>query len=632
MTDYQGTTSTFNIRLLVAARAEVTPDAPAIAAPGRTSMSYASLLECLRDIAGTLAGRGIGPGDRVAIVLPNGPEMAVAFLGVASVAACASLNPALRENEFATCLESLRAKALIVEAGTDSPARDAANRLGIPQIELIPDRDAEAGRFTLAGTQAGEARYAGADDVALILFTSGTTAKPKMVPLTHRNLRASALNNVAAFRLTPADRCLNIMPMFHIQGLVGILLSSLAAGGSMVCTPGFFVTDFFAWLDECRPTWYSGVPTMHQAILAQAPGHREIIARRPLRFIRSMAAKLPPPVMAALEETFGAPVIEVYGMTEAAQQIAGNPLPPGVRKPGSVGKPAGPEVAILDAAGNVLPNGTRGEIAIRGENVTSGYLDNPEANARAYINGWLRSGDEGYFDEDGYLFITGRLKELINRGGENISPLEIEDALLDHPAVAEAVAFAVPHPLLGEEVAAAIALRPQRAATEHELRAFLAPRLADHKVPRQLVFLAEIPKGSTGKIQRIGLAETLGVRDAFSEQAAAGDYLAPRTPLEAQLAELFAEVLELEQVGVDDDFLQSGGDSMLATRLLSRIRDALQVSISPIDFYEAPTVAGLASMIEEREAGGDDAGMSALLAQFESLTEEEAQKLLSGEA
>ncbi|MHB9105596.1 MAG: AMP-binding protein [Armatimonadota bacterium] len=618
--------------MFVTARADITPDAPAIAAPGRAPMSYIRLRDGLQDIAGTLAGWGIGRNDRVAVVLPNGPEMAVAFLGVATVAACAPLNPALRENEFAAGLESLRAKALVVEAGMESPARDAARRLGIPQIELTPDNDAEAGCFTLAGERTVEVNYAGPDDVALIMFTSGTTSKPKLVPLTHRNLSASALNNVAAFALSPGDRCLNIMPMFHIQGLVGILLSSLAAGGSMVCTPGFFVTSFFEWMDQCAPTWYSAVPTMHQAILAQAAANREIIARRPLRFIRSMAAKLPPRVMTLLEETFGAPVIEVYGMTEAAQQIAANPLPPGIRKLGSVGLPAGPEVAILDTAGNRLPAGEKGEISIRGENVMTGYADNPEANADAFSDGWLRSGDEGYFDDDGYLFITGRIKEMINRGGENISPLEIDEALLDHPAVAQAVAFAVPHPLLGEETAAAVVLRPEETATERELRAFLASRLADYKVPRKFIFLTEIPKGPTGKIQRIGLAEKLGVWDAFSEQEEAGEYVAPRTPLEAQLSELYAQVLGLEQVGVDDDFLRLGGDSMLATLLLSRIRDALQVTISPIDFFEAPTVAGLALIIEERKAGQGDIEMSALLTELENLSEDEIRKLLSGNA
>jgi len=620
-----------NIRTFIAARSEIAPDAPAIAAPGRAPMSYHRLLDCVHDTAGALAGWGIGRNDRVAAVLPNGPEMAVAFLATAVIATCAPLNPALRESEFAASLESLRPKAIILEAGADSPARDAARRLGIPHIELTPIGEAEAGGFTLVGGGAREVTFADPDDVALVLFTSGTTSKPKMVPLTHRNLCASARNNLTAFALMPGDRCLNIMPMFHIQGLVGILLSSLAAGGSMACTPGFFAPRFFEWVEECRPTWYSGVPTMHQAILAQAAGHREIIARRPLRFIRSCAAKLPPQVLAKLEETFRAPVIEVYGMTEAAQQIACTPFPPGVRKPGSVGLPAGPEVAILDDAGNRLPAGVKGEIAICGENVMAGYADNPEANRQAFTGGWLRSGDQGYLDEDGCLFITGRIKEMINRGGEKISPLEIEEALLDHPAVAEAAVFAVPHPQLGEEEAAAVVLHQEGTVTERELRAFLAARLADYKVPRKIVFLAQIPKGPTGKIQRIGLVERLGVREAFSGQESSSEYLAPRTPLEARLAEICAQVLGIERVGVDDDFLHLGGDSMLATLFLTRVYDAAQVEVTPIDFFEAPTVANLARIIEERKAEPDDAEVASLLTELENLPEEEVRQLMSGE-
>jgi acyl-CoA synthetase (AMP-forming)/AMP-acid ligase II len=622
----------FNIRAFVTARAEIAPDAAAIAAPGRAPLTYRRLLDCLYDIAGTLAGWGIGRHDRVAVVLPNGPEIAVTFLGVASVAACASLNPALRESEFASLLESLRPKALILEAGADSPAREAANRLGILQIELSPIKAAEAGSFTLAGERVGEVVFSGPDDEALLMFTSGTTSKPKLVPLTHRNLCASARNNVAAFALAPDDRCLNIMPMFHIQGLVGILLSSLAAGASMVCTPGFFTTSFFDWVDECAPTWYSAVPTMHQALLGQAVEHRETIARHPFRFIRSCAAKLPPKVMALMEETYGAPVIEVYGMTEAAQQIACTLFPPGARKTGSVGLPAGPEVAIMDEGGNLLPAGVKGEIAIRGENVMIGYADNPEANQQLFTNGWLRSGDQGYLDDDGYLFITGRIKEMINRGGEKISPLEIEEALLDHPSVAQAVAFAVPHPLLGEEVAAAVVLRLEGTATERELRAFLSARLADYKIPWKIVFHADIPKSPTGKFQRIGLAEKLGMQEVLTKEEEAHAYVAPSTPLEAELAETCAQVLGLERVGVDDDFLQLGGDSMLATLFLTRIRDAMQVTVTPIDFFDAPTMAGLARRITELKAGHDDAAMAALLTELENLSEEDARQLFSGEA
>jgi oxalate---CoA ligase len=348
-------------------------------------------------------------------------------------------------------------------------------------------------------------------DTALVLHTSGTTSRPKIVPLLQRNVLASAAHIGATLALTPADVCLNIMPLFHIHGLIAATLSSLAAGAQVSCTPGFNALRFFGWLDEVRPTWYTAVPTMHQAILARADRNQEILARSRLRLIRSSSASLPAPVMLELERTFGVPVIESYGMTEAAHQMASNPLPPRPRKPGSVGIASGPEVAILDDAGQLLPRGEIGEVSIRGPNVTPGYEANPEANAKAFTHGWFRTGDQGLLDEDGYLRLTGRLKELINRGGEKISPLEVDEVLMTHPAVAQVVTFGMPHDKLGEDVAAAVVLREGKTATDRELRDFAATRLADFKVPRKIVILAEIPKGATGKLQRIGLAAKLGL-------------------------------------------------------------------------------------------------------------------------
>ena len=332
-----------------------------------------------------------------------------------------------------------------------------------------------------------------------------------MVPLSHRNVTASASHIGATLRLGPDDRCLNIMPLFHIHGLIAAVLSSLAAGGSVWCTPGFNALKFFAWLNEIKPTWYTAVPTMHQAILTRAGRNAEVIAANPLRLIRSSSSSLPPQVMAALEEAFSAPVIESYGMTEAAHQMASNLLPPGARKPGTVGPAAGPEIAIMAEDGGLLPQGGVGEVVIRGPNVTSGYLENPAANADGFRDGWFRTGDQGVLDADGYLTITGRLKEIINRGGEKISPREVDEILLDHPAVAQAVTFAVPHDKLGEDVAAAVVLEEGASAAETEIRAFAGARLADFKVPRKLLILDEIPKGATGKLQRIGLAEKLGL-------------------------------------------------------------------------------------------------------------------------
>jgi acyl-CoA synthetase (AMP-forming)/AMP-acid ligase II len=492
------------------------PDASAIGAPEGVALRYRDLSALARRTVETLNGLGIGRGDRVAIVLPNGPEMAAAFVCIAAGATTAPLNPSYRAEEFEFYLTDLRARALVVQAGAETPARAVAQKLGVPIVELHPERAKGAGSFTLAPLEAmggapERGGFSSGEDVALVLHTSGTTSRPKIVPLQGKNVLATARHIVGTLSLTPDDICLNIMPLFHIHGLMAATLSSLAAGAQVSCSPGFNALKFFAWLDEVKPTWYTAVPTMHQAILARADRNAEIVARSRLRFIRSSSASLPPQVMAELEKTFRAPVIEAYGMTEAAHQMASNPLPPRARKPWSVGVAAGPQIGVMDEAGNLLRAGDVGEVVIRGPNVTAGYEANPEANAKAFTNGWFRTGDQGLLDDEGYLRLTGRLKELINRGGEKISPLEVDEVLMDHPAVQQVVTFGMPHDKLGEDVAAAVVLREGKGATERELRDFAATRLADFKVPRKVLILPEIPKGPTGKLQRIGLAAKLGL-------------------------------------------------------------------------------------------------------------------------
>jgi acyl-CoA synthetase (AMP-forming)/AMP-acid ligase II len=497
------------------------PERPLLGAPGRPWLRYGDLGRLTAATGSALHAEGVGRGDRVAIVLPNGPEMAAAFLAVAPWAATAPLNPAYREEEFAFYLKDLGAKALILAEGEDGPAAAAAARLGLRILRLAPEAGGPAGAFALAGAGGATAdpAPARAADVALILHTSGTTSRPKIVPLTQANLVASAGHVAAALALAPEDRCLNVMPLFHIHGLVAAVAASVAAGASIWCAPGFDALRAFGWMDEARPTWLTAVPTMHQALLARAPRNREVIERVPLRFLRSSSASLPGPVMEALAETFGAPVIESYGMTEAAHQMCSNPL--SRQKPGAVGVPAGPEVRIADEAEDRLmaDPGAVGEVVISGPNVTPGYEGNPEANARAFFEAecrrWFRTGDQGAFDAEGFLTLTGRLKEIINRGGEKVSPLEVDGVLSAHPDVAQAVTFALPHPRLGEEVAAAIVLR-EGAETDAErqaraIRDFAAERLAAFKVPRRVLIVPEIPKGATGKLQRIGLAGKLGL-------------------------------------------------------------------------------------------------------------------------
>ena len=501
--------------------------APALSAPGRSALSHEGLRTLIDATLAQLNALGIGRNDRVAIVLNNGPEMATCFLACACGVASAPLNPAYRADEFEFYLSDLNAKALIVEQGSASPAVAVAEKLGVRIIELVARVDEGAGSFDLqprdtgnsagAGTSAAtdlpaaHGGYAQPDDTSMVLHTSGTTSRPKIVPLTQRNLCASAVNIRDTLQFTSDDCGLNIMPLFHIHGLIAGVLAPLAAGSQVFCTPGFNALKFFGWMDEARPTWYTAVPTMHQAIVSRAGRSADVIARHPLRFMRSSSSSMPPQVITELEAAFGAPLIEAYGMTEATHQMASNPLPPAQRKPGTVGRAAGPEIAIMGGAGELLARGGIGEIVIRGANVTQGYENNPGANAEGFANGWFRTGDQGQMDAEGYLSITGRLKEIINRGGEKVSPREVDEILMDHPAVAQVVCFGMPHPKLGEEVAAVVVLREGQSATERDLQAFVATRAADYKVPKKILFMDEIPKGATGKLQRIGLAQKLGL-------------------------------------------------------------------------------------------------------------------------
>jgi len=587
------------------------PEAVVLLAPGHQPLTYRRLLRQVEETVSWLRASGIERSDRVALVLPEGPEMAVAFLAVATGATCAPLNPAYRASEYAAYFAALRPKALLVASGMDTPAVAVAKAQGIMVLDVLLHHEAEAGTFTLQGPRAVcvcRPAYAQPDDVALLLHTSGTTSRPKIVPLTHANLYHSVGNIQAALALSPDDRCLNVMPLFHIHGLVGTLLASIVAGASVVCTPGFYAPQFFEWMAAFHPTWYTAGPTIHQAILARATEHLEVIARTPLRFIRSSSAALPPQVLAALEQVFGIPVIEAYGMTEAAYQIAINPMPPGRRKPGSVGMAAGPQIGIMDAQGTLLAPGETGEIVIRGANVMQGYADDPTANALAFTAGWLRTGDMGFLDAEGYLFLTGRIKELINRGGEKIAPREVDDVLMDHPAVAQAVTFALPDPRLGEDVAAAVVLRQSDAATELELQKFVSQRLAAFKVPRCIVMLDALPKGPTGKLQRLGLATALGLADTPQESdpehtrpVRDKTYVAPRDELELQLVQIWEPLLGVQPIGAQDNFFELGGHSLLAVHVFAQMEKIFGASFPLALLYQAPTIAQLATLLREQQ-------------------------------
>jgi oxalate---CoA ligase len=583
---------------LISRAAVSDPAATAIAAPGREPLAYGALLGLIGAASAGLAERGIGRTDRISLVVGNGPEAATAFLSLACAATCAPLNPSYRREELEFFVGDVDARAVVVGAELDTPVREVARASGIPVLELEGLPGSAAGTFGLDGLLPATAEIPerSADDCALLLHTSGTTSRPKLVPLSHRNLAVSARNVASTLELRPADRCLNLMPLFHIHGLVAALLASLGAGASVACTPGFHAIHAFGWLSELEPTWLTAVPTMHQALLGRAAEHPSAVSAHRLRFLRSSSAALPTPVLEELERVFGVPVIEAYGMTEAAHQMASNPLPPDRRKSGSVGRAAGPSIAVLSHEGVELPSGSVGEIAIRGESVFGGYEGNPEANAAAFVDGWFRTGDEGVLDQDGYLTISGRIKELINRGGEKVVPLEVDERLLSHPAVAEAVTFSVPDPRLGEEIAAAIVLTEGKRADERELQDFAAQTLAPFKVPRTILIVDEIPKGPTGKTQRIGLADRLGVGAVAPVPEVREE---ARTAVERLIAGTWANVLGVPSFGRHDDFFALGGDSILAAEAVSRIREIFgRPDLPLVSIVRAPTVAKMVGELD----------------------------------
>jgi oxalate---CoA ligase len=462
--------------------------------------TYARLREQVEALVDQLRRGGIRPGDVVSIVLPNGLEYLATFLAVTwARATAAPLNPAYKAEEFRFYMEDAGAKVVVVPPG-DHPARAAAGQLKLPVWEVRLDHKGQVVLERPAGGPAvsEDADPPRGDDVALFLHTSGTTSRPKGVPLTHSNLWTSLGNIVATYALGPDDASLIAMPLFHVHGLLGATLSTLHRGGTAIVPQRFSAASFWNHAREHGATWYSAVPTIHQILLARAD--QDGAPKSGLRFIRSCSAALAPSVFSQLEARFGAPVLEAYGMTEAAHQMASNPLPPGARKPGSVGPGTGVEIAILNEQGSAMPAGALGEVSIRGKNVMQGYRNNPEANAQAFASGFFRTGDQGLLDANGYLTLTGRIKELINRGGEKISPLEVDGVLVEHPGVSEAVCFAVPDPKYGEEVHAAVVLKAP--ATESEIVAFCRQRLADFKVPKRIHITDSLPRTATGKIQR----------------------------------------------------------------------------------------------------------------------------------
>lgn len=468
-------------------------------------VTYDSLRQQVLAMANALASAGIRRGDAVAIALPNGLPAIVSFLAASIAGTAAPLNPAYPYEEFHFFLGDTNARILLCPAVGAEFVRTAAADRKIPVLSV---EMSDQGNVHLLDAATGvSATEPTADDIALILHTSGSTGRPKRVPLRHYNLAVSSANIANTYALSEKDVSLCVMPLFHIHGLIGSTMATLLSGGVVVVPLKFNALSFWRTVREHRVTWYSGVPTMHQLVLARTRHKAEEAAS--LRFIRSCSAPLSPELIHKMEDVFGVPFVEAYGMTEAAHQMTSNPLPPRHRKPGSVGVGAGLRIAIMDKAGNHLGTNQRGEVAIQGANVFRGYANNPEANAHAFVNGWFRTGDEGLLDEDCYLHLTGRIKDIIIRGGENIAPHEVDEILLRHPAVAAAVTFGCVHPTLGEEVAAAVVLHERHGATEAALIKHCRELLAEYKCPKKIYLVDSIPTTATGKIRRRAVAAAL---------------------------------------------------------------------------------------------------------------------------
>lgn len=596
----------------------------AIEAMGRAPLDYRHLWSQVRASAAALASVGCTRERRVAVAMPAQPETTVVNLVMAAVATSVPLNPAYTEIELERLIRRLRVSLLLTTPDLVAPRR-AARAVGVPVLEVATEDRGRAGEFHLRvdsrdgpwlgePTTADELLARAADETALVLHTSGSTGLPKIVPLTHRNLIVSAGNVAASLQLSSDDVCLNAMPPFHVGALVDLLLAPLSVGGRVIVGVGPGAADFFAHVDALQPTWYQGVPTMLQDILRHCErGQRSLRGSR-IRFIRSVSAPLPPAVLTELERQLEVPVVEIYGMTETSGVITSNPLPPGERRAGSVGISAGPEIAIVAANGQRIFDGTPGEVWVRGLNVTSAYELGPEEPAEGRVDDWLKTGDEGRLDEDGYLYLTGRIKDIINRGGEKIAPREIDEVLLAHPGVRDAAAFALPHETLGEDVAAAVVLETGYVVDAAELTAHCAERLAPFKVPRAVFFRDELPRAPGGKLQRAKLRTSCDEPDASVPPRAGGG--APASERQRLLMAVWQEVLGVGAVGAHDDFVDLGGDSLRAVELAVRVSERLGFEVQAATIYDNPTVhrldAALDDLPAERRVGGDEAMLSEL--------------------
>ncbi len=594
--------------------ADLHPTAPAILSPGREPLSFKDLVDEITTIGEILASRGLGRGDRIAISCSTGPELAVALLATACAATAAPLSPNLTAPELHRVLKELDAAAIIVEAGVETPAGDVARDHGLQIMEMGSQFNGSAGVCRIDDRGMGRKSITNApgnQDVAFLLSTSGTTSRPKIVPQRHESVVRSAEFFRRWYDLTPDDRALVATPLFHNLALHNGLIAPILAGVTTIVPRDLSPDRLFDLLHSLEPTFMAAGPALLRALVSHAQAHSPNSVRHRLRFIRGSSAAIPTALEQEVESVLGVPVAQAWGMTETCSHALSNPLPPAVRKLGSVGLPVADEVEvrIRSETGEFLGPGEVGEFVVSGPTVLAGYIDHGASAVDHFSDGWLRTGDQGYVDADGFFWVTGRLKEEINRGGEKIQPAEIENAAYAIPGVDEAACFGIPHAVLGQDVG--LAIRPSAGAELDELdvRAHLAEIVSQEKMPRKILFVDELPKGHTGKVQRLRLAKQLGIGDRSAEvsgelAASRTEYSPPRNGLEACLVEIWREILDVDRVSINDDFFDLGGDSLLAVELFLRTEKALGKSLPRSILIEASTIAHLAGLIDAAELPG----------------------------
>ena len=572
---------------IIAQHAAIQPERPAIVLSKDEVLTYGALGAQIAALGTAMRANGIGPSAKIAIILPDSLELAVSIVATACHAVAVPLNPKATATEVDHLFARLHIDAILTSNKIDT-ARGVAARLNTPLFDVIRD---EASKLKMVAASAvldsdvTPVRDASPDDTVVILQTSATTGRPKLVPVTHRNLVINADRRRRWLNLTPNDRALCALPFYYAQGLKAGLFTPLLVGASVVCPDCQADGDIVDRLRDLRPTWYDAAgQVFHMTALECARRRQGALLRHCLRFI--LSAGLSAALRRELEEVFGVPVLETYGLSEAGT-VAANSDVLEFRKSGTMGKPWPDDVAIRAEDGNLLLPSTAGEIVVRGPVVMPGYLDDEEANRAAFFDGWFRTGDLGLIDAEGFLTVLGRLKEFINRGAEKISPQEIEEALLLHPCVREAAAFSVPHPRLGENAAAAVVLVPGATTTSTEIKAFLADHLAPFKIPQNVFVKSELPKGATGKTLRRQLSEEAAHR--VREVAPA------TTPLQLQILEVWHKLLGRDDLGIDDDFLEAGGDSLLATQMLCEVETITRQQIPPSELRAVYTVRELAA-------------------------------------